>query len=377
MNSDTRSETIAIPAKQPRQSWLRGILTDWDRTQMLICFVLIALGAISPLFIKSPYFLGIVILATLYAFVGISWNIVAGFAGQILIAHISFLAVGAYTTIALFNNYGISPWLGIPISAITAGLLGLGIALITLRYGLKADYFALFTIALMVALRTLFLKWDFVGGAMGMGLRLNDPSWDKMIFVSKIPYLYIAVGLLILGLLAQYWIYRSKMGKYLMAIREDEAAAAALGVNTSLFKTLAVVIGGAMAGIGGGFYVMYVTFVEPPQVFDLGLNVEIVMAAPIIGGLGSLAGPVLGAFLNKPLADLIRGLLSTERSGTSLIVYGAFLVLAILFMPKGLTGVLHNVYLKFRSRWSKTPLETGSQEAGPHDVARSDERGAA
>src|SRR5690606_9872370 len=138
------------PAGQPRQNWLRGVLADWDRVQILICFVLIAFAAVSPLFIKSPYFLGIVILATLYAFVGISWNIIAGFAGQILIAHISFLAVGAYTTIALLNNFGISPWLGIPLSAITAGLLGLAIALITLRYGLKADYFALFTIALMV-----------------------------------------------------------------------------------------------------------------------------------------------------------------------------------------------------------------------------------
>ena len=183
-----------------------------------------------------------------------------------------------------------------------------------------------------------------------MGLRLNIRSWDRMIFANKEPYLYIALALALIGFFVQYRIYRSKIGKYFIAIREDESAAAALGVNTSLYKTLAVVIGAAMAGIGGGFYVMYVTFVEPPQVFDLGLNVEIVMAAPIIGGLGSLAGPILGAFLNKPLADLIRGILSTETSGSSLIVYGSFLILAILFMPRGITGVLHNVYLRWRRR---------------------------
>jgi branched-chain amino acid transport system permease protein len=292
-----------------------------------------------------------VILTVLYAYIGVSWNIVAGFAGQLLIAHIIFVAVGAYTTIVLFNTYGVSPWLGIPISGVVTALLGLGIAAITLRYGLKADYFALFTIALMTAFKTLFLKWDLVGGAIGMGLSLSKVGLGNMIFDSKLPYLYIGLGLLLFGILAQYLVYRSKMGKYFVAIREDEAAAAALGVNTSLYKTLALLIGATMAGIGGGFYVMYVTFVEPPQVFDMGLNVELVLAAPIIGGLGSLLGPVVGALVNKPLAELIRGLLTAGRSGSTLIVYGAFLVLAILFMPKGITGLIHTLYLRLRRRY--------------------------
>jgi branched-chain amino acid transport system permease protein len=345
-----KSDPAVISSKTPARSWLHEILMDWDRTQLAICLLLLGLVALSPLVVDSPYYMGILILATLYAFIGISWNIVAGFAGQLLIAHVIFLAMGSYTTIVLLNRFMISPWVGIPIAGIVAALLGLVVAAITLRYGLKADYFALFTIALMVALKTLFLKWDFVGGAIGMGLRLNIRTWDRMIFAEKEPYLYIALALALIGLFVQYRIYRSKLGKYFIAIREDESAAAALGVNTSLYKTLAVVIGAAMAGIGGGFYVMYVTFVEPPQVFDLGLNVEIVMAAPIIGGLGSLAGPILGAFLNKPLADLIRGILSTETSGSSLIVYGSFLILAILFMPRGIAGVLHHVYLRWRRR---------------------------
>lgn len=330
--------------------WLQNILLDWDRTQLLISFVILGLIALAPLVIKSSYYMGIVILTTLYIFTGISWNIVAGFSGQLLIAHISFLAFGAYTTIVLYNTYGITPWIGIFVGGAVAALLGRVVAFITLRYGLKMDYFALFTIALMVALKTLFLKWKFVGGAVGMGLSLSEPGFGKMIFDSKVPYLYIALGLTMIGVLVQYRIYHSKMGKYFMAIREDEAAAAALGVNTSLYNTLALVIGAAMAGVGGGFYVMYVTFVEPPQVFDLGLNVEIMMAAPIIGGLGSLAGPVLGGVLNKPLAELIRGTLSGGRSGSTLIVYGSFLILAILFMPRGVTGVLHGFYLKWQRR---------------------------
>lgn len=351
--------SVTTPSQEPRRGWLRDILLDWDKTQLLVSFFVLGLLAITPLFVKSPYQLGIVILTTLYIFTGISWNIVAGFAGRLLIAHIIFLAVGSYTTIVLYNRFGVSPWIGMWIGGAVAALLGLAIASITLRYGLKMDYFALFTIALMVAMRTLFLKWDFVGGAEGMGLSLSNPSFEKMIFANKEPYLYIALALTTVGVILQYLIYQSKMGKYFLAIREDEDAAAALGVNISRYNTLAVLIGAAMAGIGGGFYVMYVTFVEPPQVFDLGLNVEIIMAAPIIGGLGSLAGPVLGGILNKPLVEIIRGTLSGGRAGTTLIVYGLFLIVAIMFMPRGVTGVLHNVYLRLRRRFTN---QTSLQE---------------
>lgn len=344
-----------------RRNWLHYILQDWDRTQLLISFIILGLIALSPLVVSSPYYMGIIILTTLYIFAGISWNIVAGFAGQLLIAHIIFFALGSYTTIVLNNTFGISPWLGIVAGGFVAALLGLFVAFITLRYGLKMDYFALFTIALMVALRAIFLKWDFVGGAIGMGLSLRESGWEKLIFDTKAPYLYIALALTFIAVIVQYRIYHSKMGKYFLALREDEDAAAAVGVNTSLYHTLALLIGSAMAGVAGGFYVMYVTFVEPPQVFDLGLNVEIIMAAPIIGGLGSIAGPVLGGVLNKPFAEFIRGFLAANRSGTTLIVYGSFLILAILFMPNGVTGELHKVYLRLRKRFLE-PTKEGHDE---------------
>lgn len=334
--------------KSPARSLWHTLFGNWDRTQITVSFILVALMAIAPLFVDSPYFLGIIILAALYAFIGISWNIVAGFTGQLLIAHIIFLAFGGYTTIVLLNTYQISPWVGIFVGGIVAALAGIVIALITLRYGLKMDYFALFTIALLVALRTLFLKWDFVGGAVGMYLRLSNPSTAKMIFDTKPPYLYIALGLLVLGIVIQYLVYNSKMGKYFMAIREDEAAASALGVNTSRYKTLSVIIGAGLAGIGGGFYVMYVTFIDPTGLFNLGINVEIIMAGPIIGGLGSLAGPILGALVNKPIAELIRGFLAGERSGITLIVYGLFLITSIMFMPRGLAGVFQTLYMKIK-----------------------------
>ncbi len=328
------------------QKAIRLLFGSWDRTQLTISFFLVALMAIAPQFITSPYYLGILILSALYAFIGISWNIIAGLTGQLLIAQIIFLAFGGYTTIVLQNTYGVTPWIGLFAGGLVAALAGVVMAMITVRYGLRMDYFALFTIALLVALRTLFLKWQLVGGAVGMWVQQSNPTLMRMVFKDKPPYLYIALLLLVGGILVQYLIYRSKMGKYFMAIREDEDAAAALGVNISLYKTLAVAISACLAGIGGGLYIMYVTFIDPTGMFNLGTNVEIIMAGPIIGGLGSLVGPILGALVNKPIAEFIRGFLSESRSGISLIVYGGFLVVSIMFMPRGLAGLLHDLYQK-------------------------------
>jgi len=350
MSSKKSTQTTQEIAKQASgtlyQKIVHFLFGSWESTQLTFSFLLVILMAVFPFFTKSPYWLGIVVLSAVYAYIGISWNIVSGLTGQLLIAHIIFIALGGYTTIVLLNTYSVSPWIGLLVGGVVAALAGVVIAFITLRYGLKMDYFALFTIALLVALRTLFLKWDYVGGAVGMWVRLKNPSFIKMVFNDKAPYLYIALLLLVIGIIIQYLIYRSKTGKFFIAIREDEDAAAALGVNTPWYKTLSVVIGAAMAGIGGGFYMMYVTFIDPTGVFNLGMNVEIVMAGPIIGGLGSLLGPILGALVNKPIAELVRGYLSEGTSGISLIVYGSFLVTSIMFMPRGLAGLLHNLYQK-------------------------------
>jgi len=326
---------------------IQFLFGTWERTQLTISAGLLLLMVFSPLVIKSPYYIGVITLACLYAFIGISWNIISGFCGQLLIAHIIFIGLGGYTTIVLLNNYGISPWIGIPIGGFVSGIAGVVVALITVRYGLKLDYFALFTIALLVALRTLFLKWEFVGGAVGMYLRQETPSLNRMIFISKLPYLYIACSLLLFGIIIQYLTYKSKFGKYFIAIREDETAAAALGVNLTKYKTLAVMIGTALAGLGGGFYIIYVTYIDPTGIFNLGFNAEMVMASPIIGGLGSLVGPILGALVNKPIAEIIRANLAEARSGITMIVYGIFLISAVLFLPRGLAGLIQTLYYRW------------------------------
>lgn len=348
--SQAQNIALPIPKSKVSRNWLSEILTDWDKTQVAGSVLLILLLGLTPLVVASPYYMSIIILAVIYAFIGISWNVIAGFAGQLMIAHVIFIGIGSYTTVVLLERFGVTPWIGIPVSAVTAALVGLLVALITLRYGLKADYFALFGIALMTVLQVTFMKIPFIGGGVGIWIHFSGESIERMTFVDKGGYLYIALGLLLIGVIIQYLIYRSKIGKYFLAIREDEDAAAALGVNTALYKTLAVVLGTALGGAGGGFLVVYNTFVSPPTTFNLGYNVELVMAAPIIGGLGTLAGPVLGALLNKPAAELIRGLLSTQQAGSSLIIYGSFLIFFVLFLPRGVVGLLQRAYEKLRKR---------------------------
>jgi branched-chain amino acid transport system permease protein len=335
------------PQAGPLLSFWRGVLLDWDKVQLLLSLLLILLFGLSPLLIHSPYYLGIIILTVIYAYVGLAWNIVGGFAGQLLIGHVTFFGLGAYTTILLFELFRISPWIGIPLSAIPSAFLGLIISFLTLRYGLRLDYFALFTLAIMVILSIVFSQLTWAGGAQGIWVTYRGVSLRYMMFKDKLPYLYIGLALLLMAVIFTYKIYRSKTGKYLVAIREDEAAAAALGVDTARYKTIALLITAAMEGIGGGFYVIYTTLVEPPLVFNLALNVEL-LTAPLIGGLGTIIGPLLGAILNKPTVEILRGSLQHIRAGSTLIVYGSFLIVFILFLPRGVAGLVQDFYMKLR-----------------------------
>ncbi len=330
-------------------NWLTRTFLDWNNAQFICGLLIILLAALSPLVVESPYYLNIIILTALYAYVGLAWNIVGGYAGMMLFGFIPFFGLGAYTTVILLNVFSISPWIGILLGAIPAVLLGLFIAFLTLRYGLKEDYFILFSMAVMVVLALTFSKIKIAGGAIGISIPYTGPSLLKMAFASKTPYLLLSLGLLLLGLSANFLVARSKLGRYLVAIRESEEGAQALGVNISLYKTIALLISTGLNGLAGGFYLVYTTFIDPPLVFGAPFNFELIMA-PIIGGRGSVLGPILGAMLNKPMAELVRGYFSAEKAGTTLMIYGGLLMIFILFLPKGVVGLVKEPYMRWRSR---------------------------
>jgi branched-chain amino acid transport system permease protein len=356
--STLQKETLPQRPQNKAGYWMVNWLMDWTKTQFAFSLLILLVAAVIPIFLRSPYYLGIVVLTLIYALVGISWNIVAGIAGQFLIGHIFFFGIGAFTTMSFFNAFNLSPWFGIPLGGLISIVIGIGITYLASRYGLRLDYFALFTIALVVVVAILFSQIDFLGGTSGLYILFKGDSFREMSFVRKEPYLYIALFLTLGAVVAQYRLFNSRMGRYFMAMREDEDAAAALGVNISLYKMYAVTIAAGLAGLGGGLWAVYITFIDSFSVFNMAFDIELCLVGPIIGGLGTLIGPLIGSIFNKPAVELIRGAAGNLHTGIHQILYGGFLILFVLFLPEGITGLLYRPYRKLRS-WLQTRYRNG------------------
>ncbi len=323
-----------------------GFLSDWLNFQLTCCLLVIAAAAASTLFIESNYMIQILVLTTIYAMVGVAWAIAGGLSGLLLLGFISFFGIGAYVNGLLFTKFGISPWLNLPIAGLAAGLLAAGIAGLTLRFGLNEDYFAMFTVALSQVIKYIFLNWDWAGRATGIYITIIHDDPVNMAFVDRQPYLFIALGLLLFVILVNYCIQRSRMGYFLVAVRENPQAAEALGINETRAKTFAIVVAGALGGVAGAFYCQYATFIDPLQVFSLTKNFELLLG-PVLGGRTTLLGPVLGASLIKPLQDLLRGVMGGHADALYLVIYGAILIVGILFMPRGIARFIQNWHARF------------------------------
>ncbi len=316
-----------------------AFFADWLNWQLAVTLGFVALVAVAGGFAASDYFLQIMVLAVIYAAMGTAWSIAGGLSGLLLLGYISFFGVGAYVDALLYTKHGVNPWLCVPLGAAVAAALAWLIALVTLRFGLSEDYFAMFTVALSQVLKYILLNWDYAGRATGVYLTVvrDDPA--TLSFVDRRPYLFIALALLVLIVLVNYAIQRSRFGYYLAAVRENTAAAEALGIDTSAVKTRAMMVSGAAAGAVGAFYTQFATFIDPRQVFSLATNFEMLLG-PVLGGALSIVGPVFGAAFLKPLQDLLRGWLGGEADALYLVIYGAVLMIGILALPKGLASYL-------------------------------------
>jgi len=312
----------------------RPFLADWLNWQAVVAFGFVVVTGLAGGFAGSDYFLQIMVLAVIYAAMGTAWSIAGGLSGLLLLGYISFFGIGAYVDGLLFTKYGVNPWLCLVIGAAVAAALAWLIALVTLRFGLSEDYFAMFTVALSQVLKYILLNWEFAGRATGVYLTVVKDDFATLSFVDRKPYLFIALALLALVILVNYAIQRSRFGYYLAAVRENENAAEALGIDASRAKTGAMVVSGALAGMIGAFYCQFATFIDPKQVFSLATNFEMLLG-PVLGGRLSIVGPVFGAAFLKPLQDLLRGWLGGEADALYLVIYGAVLMVGILLLPKG------------------------------------------
>jgi branched-chain amino acid transport system permease protein len=279
----------------------------------------------------------LLVVICLYAYLGQAWNLLGGYAGQFSFGHAAFFGVGAYTSTLLYMKLGVSPWIGLG----AAGLAGLAVGLVcgylSFRYGLKGPYFALVMLAFAEMLRLLAENWAFTGAAQGILIPFQGAGWADFQFQGKLPFYYIALTMLALVTLLAWRLERSRAGYYLKALREDEEAADALGVNPFRYKLLAMALSAGCTGAGGAFYAQYLLYIDPEITFGAAVSVEILLR-PIIGGAGTVLGPILGSLLLTPLSELSKVALR-GHAGLHLMIYGAVLVLVILFLPRGIAGL--------------------------------------
>ncbi len=302
--------------------------------------------ALIPLLLKSSptneYYLHIIILVLLYSYLATAWNILGGYAGQHSLGNALYLGTGAYVSTMLFIKWAISPWIGLWVAGLVSALFGWLIGYLCFRYGLKGGYFALVTIALAEAAVYLVTNMRSLGGAMGLEVTWLGNNPAMMQFENKTGYYYIILGLTILLLILIIWLDKSRFGYYLIAVRENDLAADALGVNPVGIKVQANIINAFVTGIGGVFFAQYYTYIHPRLVFGEGPSVQILLFA-IIGGLGTIWGPTLGAIALVPIAELTRAQFGSTFAGAPLLLYGLVLMLVMLFMPRGIMGLINDI----------------------------------
>jgi branched-chain amino acid transport system permease protein len=325
----------------------------------LVALAVVAVAAVAvALTVRDKFYLHVLIMMLFYGAISSAWNIVGGFAGQLSLGHAAFFGIGAYTSTLMFINLGVSPWIGMLVGAVLATVVAGGIGYPSFR--LRGPFFTLVTIAFAEVLRILTLyAHDFTKGSIGISVPFR-PAVGNFIFRQVSAYVYVAVAFLAIAVLVSLWIESSRLGYYLAAIREDEDAAQALGIDAARYKLVAVLVSAFFTALGGTFYAQYIFYIEPFQTFSLDFSVLLAMMA-IIGGLGTVWGPVAGAFLVTPLQEFLQAHLGGELQGLHLVIYGTALILVVILLPQGIIPTI--------AGWGKRAL-------GRHDDAASPKGGA-
>lgn len=298
-----------------------------------------------PYLMREPFYAHILIMTFFYAGTASAWNILGGFAGQLSLGHAAFYGIGAYTSTLLFVRSGVSPWAGM----IAGMLLVMGVAFLISypSFKLKGSFFTMATIAFGEIMRILANFWqDLTKGAAGVSIPFQ-PAAVNLIFQDKMAYCYVFLGYLALVILVSLLIKRSYFGYYLEAINQNEDSAKALGVNTTRYKLYAALISAALTSAGGTLYAQYIMYLEPNSTFSIENSVQFAMMA-IIGGIGTVIGPVVGAFLLTPLIELLRSFLGGGMQGLYMIIYGGVLLVVVLVIPNGIAGAWRSGRDKWR-----------------------------
>jgi branched-chain amino acid transport system permease protein len=325
-------------------------MTLWGDTPLhgrVLAALLLAAFLAAPL-VADRYLVSVLILVLYFAYVGQAWNLLMGFAGQLSLGHALYLGLGAYAAAALWTHFGIGPWLGVLAAIPIAALGGAFIGWLGWRFSIEGVYFALLTIAFAEFTRIGFDHWDFTGASAGLFLPIGGEAASQWWNLGGGPLLfyYVALALATGAAALTAKLRRSPLGYRWLAVREDAEAARALGINVFRARMAAILISSSMTAVAGVFYAFYYRNLFPAQVFDISRSIELILA-PIIGGLGTVFGPIVGALILTPLGEMLIGVterLGLNAPGTKAVFYGLTLMIIIWLRPNGvwpwLAGVL-------------------------------------
>jgi branched-chain amino acid transport system permease protein len=302
--------------------------------------LLVALVILPTMLVGRPFELRLLTIILLYATMGQAWNILGGYAGQMSIGHGLFFGLGAYTSTLAALLFGLNPWLGSLAAMIVAAAAGTLIGLPCFR--LRSHYFVIATLIVAESVYLIFSEWSFVGAAIGLELPIRPAGLLNFTFHrNKVGYCYIALAALTFVTLFVIWMERSKFGYVLKAIRDDEEAARSLGFSPLRYKLLAMAISGGILGFCGTFYAQYVLLVDPPSVLAGSISVIIALIA-IFGGIGTVAGPIIGSAMLITISEYSRVYFSGGGRNLDLLIYGALIMIIAAYCPGGIMGLLRS-----------------------------------
>jgi branched-chain amino acid transport system permease protein len=299
--------------------------------------LVVAMLAAVPLLTASNVVLNFLIVALLIALAGQGWNVLGGYGGQYSFGHAAFFGTGAYVTAILQMRYGVNAWAAFALGIIGGALIGAALGAVTFRSGLRGSYFALVTLAFAEVLRILASVAPITGAGVGILITL-DLRPQAFQFQSRAPFYWIVLALLAGSLIVVRLIEQSRFGAWLVAVRENEDAARALGVDATRIKVAATAISAAITAAAGGFYTQYFLFIDSGIAFGPWISIEALLA-PIVGGIGTALGPLLGALVVKTLGELAK-LVTGDAPGLDLVIYGSVLILIVAFAPRGIVGLV-------------------------------------
>jgi branched-chain amino acid transport system permease protein len=316
---------------------------------MALLALLAVLIVLPQLLHGRPFELRLATIICLYAVLGQGWNILGGFAGQTSIGHGMFFGIGAYTSAMLLVHLGINPWIGMAAGAALAAAFGVAIGFPCFK--LRGHYFVIATLVVAEIVYQVTAAWDFVGGASGVSLPVTQAGLANFQFHrDKTAYYFIALGMLVGVTAFSVWLRQSRLGYILQAIRDDEDAARSLGFSPRRYKLIAMAMSAAVVGACGVFYAQYVLFIDPPSVLALSVSVIIALIA-IFGGVGTVAGPIIGAAVLLPISEYSRVWFSGSGRNIDLLIYGFLIMLIAVYRPNGVVSLLSTPAL--RRLWQK------------------------